>query len=145
MLERLVPNHRGSVDIRGPWGARDICQQGSLAGIPPAALSSFPNPELTVHTARPTHSLCPSSGLGKEATSAPIPRRATRATGLGREPWETAESPGRWLDPCGFLPQMKISCLCPWEQGEGGILSLLPPRAPPPRAEQAWPRCRPGP
>ena len=93
-LERLVPNHRGSVDIQGPWGARDICQQGSLAGIPPAALPSGPNPKLAVHTAWPAHSLCPSSGLGKEAASAPIPRRATGATGLGEGAVGKSSVPG---------------------------------------------------
>lgn len=49
-------------------------------------------------------------GLGKEAAPAPIPREPGEH-GLGEKLWERAESPGPWLDPCGFSQQLKILCL----------------------------------
>lgn len=107
----------------------NVWQQGSLAGIPQTACLSFvlsPCPSCPALLPRPLplpvaravgkerlwqaiHSLCPSLGLGKEAASAPIPQRASRAMSLGEESCGKEHSPpGLWLGPRGSLNQIEI-------------------------------------
>lgn len=106
-----------------PWGQAERLQQA-------------------VCTAGPAHSLCPSSGLGNEATSAPSPQRASGGRrAQGGKLWETARSPGALMGSLQLLAPDKDSVpplSSPWEQGQS------PSARGGGRAGWGWSLCKPG-
>ena len=126
----------GAMGSQG-WDAPDRLPQPPSLGPAPHTLSSCPGPSPCLNpkpwgqaerlwqalcNAGPAHSLCPSSGLGNEATSAPSPQRASGGRrAQGGKLWETAGSPGALMGSLWLLAPDKdsmppLSSL--WEQGQ---------------------------
>lgn len=133
----------GGWSFQGRWGARDgsprPAASAPVLGPCRDTLSSCPgpspclNPEAepwgqaerlwqALRTAGPSHSLCPSSGLGNEATSAPSPQRASGGRRApGGKLWETAGSPGALMGSSRLFAPDKdfmFPLSSPGEQGQ---------------------------